>query len=426
MNHFERIVVPVDGSSAARRGIDFAIELAKREGSIVDVCSVVDEIALILPLAEGAPCDPSLIMATIEQAADDNVNVALVLLRDAGIAAAGTVLRGSPAAEIDAFVRRRFADAIVLGTNGLSAIERWFIGGITLTMLRTSDVPVITVHADDTLHKGPMLVAVDDSPAGLAALDLAIERARRTSATLVLLHVFEEHRVERYAQALGLHSCDARGRALTAAEDALDDAADRVRAAGISCSTEMLFGIPGAMIVAEAQRHDISSIVIGTHGRGELGRLLFGSVAAGVVRAARVPVYVVHHQSTAAPVTPTSEHPDASRAKIRPSVDGYQNKVRTREQFPNEPSCGDVARLSLRAKVPLQGSQESMRLERTAIATIVARHMAGEMLPHYGVTWAPEHPGPYPTFAGDRAIESGYGCNTFTRMKAIRRAHRVW
>jgi nucleotide-binding universal stress UspA family protein len=329
MKNFDLLVVPVDGSSAARRGIDFAIDLAKREGAAVDVCSVVDEIAVILPLAEGALCDPSLIMETIEHAADENVKFALSLLREAGIAAEGTVLRGNPAAEIDAFVRRRVADAIVLGTNGRSTIERWFTGGVTLAMLRTSDVPVITVHADDTLNAGPMLVAIDDSPASLAALDCAIERAGCISATLALLHVFEERRVERYAQALGLHSRDARRRALADAEDTVTGAADRARAAGISCSTDMQFGSPGATIVWAAQRYASSSIAIGTHGRGELGRLLFGSVADEVVRAARVPVYVVHHQRSAASVTPSSEHPNARTAKIPAFVGRAENEVRT-------------------------------------------------------------------------------------------------
>ena len=74
---------------------------------------------------------------------------------------------------------------------------------------------------------------------------------------------------------------------------------------------------------------------------------------------------------------------------------------------------GDVARLSLRAEVPVPGSKETMRLERTAIATLVPRHAAGEMLPHYAVTWAPEHPGPYPTFTGDLAIESGDDYHSF-------------
>lgn len=75
-------------------------------------------------------------------------------------------------------------------------------------------------------------------------------------------------------------------------------------------------------------------------------------------------------------------------------------------------SDGDVARLSLRAEVPVPGSK-GMALERTAIATLVPRHAPGEMMPHYAVTWAPERAGPYPTFTGDLAIESGDDYTSF-------------
>ena len=76
-------------------------------------------------------------------------------------------------------------------------------------------------------------------------------------------------------------------------------------------------------------------------------------------------------------------------------------------------SDGEVARLSLRAEVPVPGSKGKMQLERTAIATLVPRHKPGEMTPHYGVTWAPEAVGPYPTFTGDLAIESGDDYQSF-------------
>ncbi|MGD0474886.1 MAG: hypothetical protein ABSB70_16950 [Candidatus Velthaea sp.] len=76
-------------------------------------------------------------------------------------------------------------------------------------------------------------------------------------------------------------------------------------------------------------------------------------------------------------------------------------------------SDGEVARLSLRAEVPVPGSKAPMRLERTAIATLVPRHKPGDIMPHYAVTWAPERTGPYPTFSGDLAIESSDDYNSF-------------
>lgn len=69
-------------------------------------------------------------------------------------------------------------------------------------------------------------------------------------------------------------------------------------------------------------------------------------------------------------------------------------------------SDGDVARLNLRAEVPLLGVKDAVRLELTAIATLVPRHAPGDMLPHYAVSWAPEENGPYPKFAGELSIEN--------------------
>jgi hypothetical protein len=74
---------------------------------------------------------------------------------------------------------------------------------------------------------------------------------------------------------------------------------------------------------------------------------------------------------------------------------------------------GDIARLSLRADVPVPGSHDGVRLERTAIATLKPLHKPGEMLPHYGVTWTPERGGPFPAFSGDLAIENADDYNTF-------------
>ncbi len=76
-------------------------------------------------------------------------------------------------------------------------------------------------------------------------------------------------------------------------------------------------------------------------------------------------------------------------------------------------SDGDTARLNLRADVALPGSRDGVRLERTAIATIVPIHRPGQIMPHYGVTWAPERNGPYPTLHGDLAIENADDYNAF-------------
>mgnify|MGYP006302014457 CR=1 FL=1 len=65
------------------------------------------------------------------------------------------------------------------------------------------------------------------------------------------------------------------------------------RAVGVPVETAIRDGNPSGEIVAYAREHGCDSVVMGTHGRGGIDRLLLGSVAERVVRAAPVPVVTV-------------------------------------------------------------------------------------------------------------------------------------
>jgi len=61
----------------------------------------------------------------------------------------------------------------------------------------------------------------------------------------------------------------------------------------IAVETDTVEGTPSSEIVAYASRHPVDLVVMGTHGRGGIDRLLLGSVAERVVRKAPVPVTTV-------------------------------------------------------------------------------------------------------------------------------------
>lgn len=61
----------------------------------------------------------------------------------------------------------------------------------------------------------------------------------------------------------------------------------------IEVTTSLVEGSPGRAIVEHARANDCDIIVMGTHGRGGIGRILLGSVAERVVRTATVPVLTV-------------------------------------------------------------------------------------------------------------------------------------
>ncbi|MFC4359205.1 universal stress protein [Halobium salinum] len=78
------------------------------------------------------------------------------------------------------------------------------------------------------------------------------------------------------------------------AEAAVEAVERRARDCGVEASGRVLEGAPHREIVRFAESEDCDLVVMGTHGRGGIDRLLLGSVAEKVVRASRVPVMTVH------------------------------------------------------------------------------------------------------------------------------------
>jgi nucleotide-binding universal stress UspA family protein len=72
---------------------------------------------------------------------------------------------------------------------------------------------------------------------------------------------------------------------------------------GVPVRLELEMGAAPSMIIAAVARLGVSLIVMSTHGRSGLGRLIYGSVAEAVVRAAKVPVLFVPVRAM-----PTSAH----------------------------------------------------------------------------------------------------------------------
>jgi len=76
-------------------------------------------------------------------------------------------------------------------------------------------------------------------------------------------------------------------------EQVLDEAKARAEEHGMDVTGETVIGMPSRAIVEWAENNDIDGIVIGSHGRQGVTRVLLGSVAESVVRRSPVPVTVV-------------------------------------------------------------------------------------------------------------------------------------
>ena len=143
-----------------------------------------------------------------------------------------------------------------------------------------------------------ILVAVDGSKASAKGLREALRLAKAQRARLLILHVVDEYPA---LAALDGMMAGAPGADLVPAlreggKRVLARAKKTAAAAGVPAVTllrEMLSGPAAYPIVREAKKQRADLIVLGTHGRRGVRRLVLGSDAEQVVRSASVPVLLV-------------------------------------------------------------------------------------------------------------------------------------
>jgi len=199
------------------------------------------------------------------------------------------------ASAIVAYARRVDAGTLVLGTHGRRGLDRFRLGSVAEAVLRAAPCPVLVVpngsaaRAPGPAH--PVLYATDLSLASTAALPAARALAALYDASLEAVSVrdpLDTAPVGALAVASVGGLADPVPLTLTAAGlRAILDDADLAR-------VHVPSGDPADEIVRLAEARSAGAVVMGTHGRRGVAKVLMGSVAADVLRRVPCPVLVVH------------------------------------------------------------------------------------------------------------------------------------
>jgi nucleotide-binding universal stress UspA family protein len=137
-----------------------------------------------------------------------------------------------------------------------------------------------------------ILHATDFSRASRRAFSTAVGTAKRERARLVLLHVMVPPSPFTGGE-LPPSYLELEARARRDAERRLARCVAEAERAGVRVDARLVKGVPAEEIVRAARRETPDLIVIGTHGRTGLGRVLMGSVAERVLQRAPCPVMTV-------------------------------------------------------------------------------------------------------------------------------------
>lgn len=137
-----------------------------------------------------------------------------------------------------------------------------------------------------------ILVPTDFSENARHAVSYAVELAKQCSAKLHLLHtpVVPTYLLMDLSYSPGPEAVT---RILNEAQDALDEQGEVVRAAGVEHFTAIREGTVHEVIRDYAKEHGVDLVIVGTHGRTGVSKLMYGSVTERVIKTVHTPIIVI-------------------------------------------------------------------------------------------------------------------------------------
>jgi len=298
------MLIPLDGSDAANRAIDFAVTIGGPTATYF-------LLHVLPPEQELRNATGEIVLSTnrIQEMNQDLATTSLAagsaLLRSAAPSASiETVTRsGDPALTIVKEARQRSADFIVMASQGRESSNEASFGSTADRVVRTSTIPVLVVRdlAGDVL--GPritrIVVPLDGSRRAAQAVPVAGRLAKSLGVGVKIVTVIDPTRSfppsYSYEAAQSGAFFDEILSGMRYELQCVQDQAEKiVRSAGVSVDSVLLYGKTVPTIVDATASRDL--IVMTSHGQGMGKQWMLGSVSEKILREARLPIVLLRSQ----------------------------------------------------------------------------------------------------------------------------------
>lgn len=280
------IIVASDGATESDAAFKAAREIAQRDGARVEVVAVLENMPIVTPDFGLVP-PPLTLDEERKRALLSRVEYQVATYAGDGAQWPVEVRYGQPARTIARVARERKARMIVMGVGHHGVLDRLAGGETTLQVVRLTDVPVLAVTPEFESLPRRVLIAVDFSPSSIRAARVSLTLIP-DYATIYLAHV--KPRIDLPApgwETWGLSYDSALPPAFARLRAALDVPAEYY------VETVTLAGDPVKELLDFARGAEVDLIACGSQGHDFLERLLVGSVATGLIRAARCATLIV-------------------------------------------------------------------------------------------------------------------------------------
>ncbi|GAA2528996.1 MULTISPECIES: universal stress protein [Streptomyces] len=272
----DTVIVGVDGSPPSLAAVDVAAREARLRGALLRIVHAFSRPADLDPMIHG-------VLAQVEQRAHD-IAPHLEIAR--------TVASGETLTVLEA--ESRHAVLAVVGGRGRSGFGGLLLGSTVVQLAAHGHCPLMVVRGRSD-PRGPVLLAVDGSPAGNAAAGFAFAEAALREAPLVAMHVWNtwseptpyEGPADPLNVVVDLDRLRERHRRL------LEEAVEPWRAARPEVAVELRLERGRVRHTLLEAGRDAQLLVVGARGHGGFTGMLLGSVSQALLYHADCPVTVV-------------------------------------------------------------------------------------------------------------------------------------
>jgi nucleotide-binding universal stress UspA family protein len=283
MAKYRKILVAYDGSPSAKNALTLAGKLAREDKSWIKVLAVAPnyegdlDLIGVSNIKEAIAGPGERLLAEARQIADSEDLHILTNLQ-----------QGEPYEQIVWVADEENCDLIIIGRRGINNLERELMGSVTARVIGHTGKDVLVIPEQGSLAWDNILLATDGSASCDNALARSLEISQERGSKLVAVSVVYTND-EFYA----LGQSVVKGLYLEA-DKALDKVKSRAGDLGLQAETFIKEGEPHLAIVDLAAEQASDLVVMGSHGRKGLTRLLMGSVTERVIGYTECPVLVCH------------------------------------------------------------------------------------------------------------------------------------
>ncbi|MDL2081468.1 universal stress protein [Streptomyces sp. GXMU-J15] len=284
------VVVGVDGSASSLAAVETAAREARWRGAGLRVVHAFLWPAMHVPLGPSPLGPPE---GGVRNMVEDLVAEAVARARKTApeVEVSHTVVTGEPLTVLEA--QSRAAELVVVGSRGMGGFVGLLVGSTAVHLASHGGCPVLVVRETGDAN-GPVVVGVDGSPKGEAAIDFAFAEAAQRGTGLLALHAWTTWNAPLPAPPdPNQPYASPRGELQATEERLLAEAlaGHRERYPDVQVEQRLIHG-PTREALIEASR-TAQLLVVGARGRGGFTGLLLGSVSQAALHHAECPVAVV-------------------------------------------------------------------------------------------------------------------------------------